>query len=119
MQKLCALAELADCQARAFTLNHNGSVQPIFIVRDGDHWYAYRNSCPHTGVNLDWVKHQFLDLDGAHIQCATHGALFRKQDGYCIFGPCRGESLLPLPLRVQDDSLYLDITAESAPVEAD
>jgi nitrite reductase/ring-hydroxylating ferredoxin subunit len=33
------------------------------------------------------------------IQCALHGALFRIEDGYCLYGPCQGASLHPLPLR--------------------
>lgn len=55
--------------------------------RDGE-LFAYRNSCPHTGSPLDWVEHQFLDLDGALIQCATHDARFLIDTRECVFGPC-------------------------------
>lgn len=44
-----------------------------------------------------------LDLDGCYIQCATHDARFRIHDGYCVAGPCAGERLRALRLRVTED----------------
>ncbi|MEE8263379.1 MAG: Rieske (2Fe-2S) protein, partial [Gammaproteobacteria bacterium] len=40
-----------------------------------------------------WVPDQFLDETGNLLQCATHGALFRIEDGFCVAGPCTGASL--------------------------
>lgn len=39
-----------------------------------------------------------MALDGFHLLCGTHGALFRPQDGYCVSGPCVGDSLEPVPI---------------------
>lgn len=79
----------------------------LILVRLGGAVYCYRNSCPHTGVNLDWVAGQFLDPSGSFIQCATHGALFRIADGFCIHGPCAGDSLVPVPIRIEGDSFEI------------
>lgn len=79
----------------------------ILLVRKGDAVYGYRNHCPHTGVNLDWMPDQFLDLTESFIQCATHGAMFRIEDGYCLRGPCAGESLQKLYLEIEQGGVVL------------
>ena len=45
---------------------------------------GYVNSCPHLGSPLDWVPNRFLSADGRHVLCATHGALFRIEDGKVV-----------------------------------
>jgi nitrite reductase/ring-hydroxylating ferredoxin subunit len=55
------------------------------------------NRCPHVGTPLDWAENEFLDREGRHIVCATHGALFRIDDGRCVAGPCQGDRLEPFP----------------------
>jgi nitrite reductase/ring-hydroxylating ferredoxin subunit len=49
---------------------------------------------------LDFVRDQFLSDDGSHLMCYTHGALYEFGSGLCIAGPCKGESLYRLPVRV-------------------
>ena len=65
------------------------------------------NSCPHTGGPLDWVEDQFLDLDRRHILCATHGALFRIEDGHCLAGPCKGKGLTAVAIVVAEGEVRL------------
>lgn len=72
--------------------------------------YGYLNACPHTGGPLDWVPGRFLNAEGDLIQCSTHGALFRIEDGFCVAGPCAGASLTPVSLKIQDDDIYLQET---------
>jgi nitrite reductase/ring-hydroxylating ferredoxin subunit len=78
-----------------------------FVVRSGDHIAAFVNRCPHTGVNLNWLPDQFLDLDAKYIQCSLHGALFRVEDGLCVWGPCVAQSLQRLPLELRGDEIWL------------
>ncbi len=106
---ICNLAALADPGSHGFTIELGEQTIEGFVVqRDGQH-FAYRNSCPHTGSQLDWVEHQFLDLDQAFIQCATHDARFEMDTGFCVAGPCAGQSLQPLAIVIRGDALYLDI----------
>jgi nitrite reductase/ring-hydroxylating ferredoxin subunit len=93
---LCRLAEIPDPGSRGFALEGRA----IFLVRRGAVLAAYVNSCPHTGGPLDWVEDQFLDVDRRHILCATHGALFRPEDGHCLAGPCQGKALTPVAITV-------------------
>lgn len=53
----------------------------------------FLNRCPHRGIELDWVPGRFIAVDGHHLQCATHGALFDPDTGQCVSGPCVGETL--------------------------
>lgn len=79
----------------------------VLAIRFGTKVYCYLNRCPHTGVNLDWVADQFLDNSGEYVQCATHGALFRIDDGFCVSGPCAGQALTALKVRVEGE--YFEI----------
>lgn len=81
---------------------------PLFLVQlDNGEVRAYRNNCPHLNIELNWQPHGFLDYDQCYIQCKTHGALFRMDDGYCIVGPCNGQSLSPLDVYQFDGWIYL------------
>ena len=57
---------------------------------------------------LDWVPDQFLAPEKDMIQCATHGALFRIEDGHCLAGPCTGENLTPLPVHVEGGTVAVE-----------
>lgn len=62
---------------------------------------VYFNRYPYQGIELDWLPGKFPDSQTSHIQCATHGALFRIADGLCIAGPCVGQSLSPMPVNIR------------------
>lgn len=98
---LCAATDIAEGAARAFSITSGGVQQELFIVRRGEYFYAYLNRCPHTGVTLNWQPDQFLDLTGTVIQCSTHGARFRIEDGFCTHGPCAGAFLTALNLTLE------------------
>lgn len=91
--RLCRLDEIEDGEARGFTVDLEGGPRDIFVVRDGERVYGYANACPHQGTPLDWTPDRFMTEDGAYIVCATHGAMFKIEDGDCIAGPCAGDRL--------------------------
>ncbi len=102
-QRLCALDELRDKQARGCLMRSSGGKEiSLIVVRQGKDVHVYLNRCPHTGVNLEWQPDRFFDMEGVFLQCATHGALFRPEDGYCVRGPCAGDSLQSIPAWVSD-----------------
>jgi nitrite reductase/ring-hydroxylating ferredoxin subunit len=71
-----------------------------FLVNDQGRFHAYVNRCRHMSTPLDFVREQFLSDDGRHLMCYTHGALYEFGTGVCVSGPCKGESLYRLPVRV-------------------
>ncbi len=84
-------------------------MREIFVVHKDGSFFAYYNTCPHTGATLEWQENQFLDMDNTLIQCATHDALFIIDTGECIAGPCTGDSLEALPLIIESNQIHLDI----------
>ena len=107
-RRLCALDEIEEPGSRAFRLDNGEAARGFFIVRHAGRVVAYRNTCPHVGSSLDWIPGRFLDIDRRLILCATHGALFRIEDGACVSGPCAGKALKPVAIRVEDGAIYLD-----------
>ena len=85
----------------------DGIESSILMVRDGDQVLAYLNTCPHAGRRLDWAPGQFLVSKEGHLVCAAHGASFEMAHGECIAGPCRGQSLLNVPVEVRDGAVWL------------
>ena len=71
-----------------------------FLVNDQGNYHAYVNRCRHMPTPLDFVRDEFLSDDGRYLQCYTHGALYEFATGECVAGPCKGESLYRLPVRV-------------------
>jgi nitrite reductase/ring-hydroxylating ferredoxin subunit len=71
-----------------------------FVVNDQGKFYAYVNRCRHMATPLDFMRDEFLSDDRRFLQCYTHGALYEFATGLCVSGPCKGEMLYRLPVRV-------------------
>ena len=104
---LCEKDELEELTTKQFEYPFFGEIRQGFVVKWHGKLIAYENHCPHTGVELNWQENVFLNYDKTTIQCATHGAQFQLLDGYCIWGPCIGQSLIEIPLRFELNRVYL------------
>ncbi|MCW8922994.1 MAG: Rieske 2Fe-2S domain-containing protein [Gammaproteobacteria bacterium] len=102
---LCPTSDIPDPGSKAFELDHNGKTLAIFVIHREGQFHGYINSCPHTGINLEWQEDQFLDSEQSLIQCSMHGALFEIDTGHCIHGPCAGDNLTPVPVEIIDNRL--------------
>lgn len=104
---ICRLDDLAESGARGFSVG--GGDWPLrgFVVRTKDQVRGFINSCPHARHPLNYQPNQFLTRDGTLILCSSHGALFEKLTGYCVAGPCAGQSLQTVPLEVTDGYVML------------
>ncbi len=106
---LCKTSDIEDPGSKSFEVKIKRKTRDIFVVHKDGEFFAYYNRCPHTGASLEWQQDQFLDLDKALIQCATHDALFTIDSGECIAGPCAGDHLTPLQLSIQGDEVHLEV----------
>ena len=106
-QKICNLDDLNELSAKEFNVKKDNLEKEAFLVRFKEGLYAFENSCPHTGVTLNWQEEQFFSFDGRFLQCSLHGALFEPTDGLCVRGPCQGESLKTIDIVVEDRVIYL------------
>ena len=103
--RLCALSELKDPGSRGFLFREGEALFMGFVVRRGDEVAGWIDHCPHAGMPLAVVPDRYLTREGDLILCASHGALFRPDDGRCVGGPCAGRSLWSWPVRVDGDTV--------------
>ncbi|PCJ33194.1 MAG: FeS-binding protein [Gammaproteobacteria bacterium] len=105
---LCHKQDIPELKTRSFTIEKDSEKIELFLINNGDKILAYKNSCPHLGIPLNWQPDEFLSLEHTHIQCSTHGALFTLESGNCILGPCVGQSLEPLALDFHQNEIWLN-----------
>lgn len=106
MEKICMTEDVPEREARSF---ETAGGENIFITQRDGSFYAYQNLCPHLQTELEFLENQFLDADQEFIQCSTHGALFVVESGECISGPCLGQSLEKINIKVHSDGgIYLE-----------
>jgi len=106
-QPLCRADEIAEGGGRGFRFGSGADLRMVLVVRRGGALHAYENACPHMGTPLNFLADRFFDRNGEHLLCATHGALFRVADGFCLAGPCAGKSLKPAAIRIAGDDIVL------------
>ncbi len=111
-ERLCALSDLAEGSAIECADPREPEGATLVLLRSGDQVHAYLNVCPHAGRPLNWAPGRFLYAHG-QLVCAAHGAAFRPEDGYCIGGPCRGESLRRVAIAIEGDAVHLAESADS------
>jgi nitrite reductase/ring-hydroxylating ferredoxin subunit len=106
LRRLCRIEDIADPGSKGFP-PAPGGFTGLFAVRRGQDVWVYVNSCPHIGIALDWTPDRFLSVDGQFIICATHGAEFRLEDGYCVRGPCQGAALESVLIQIKDGDVLI------------
>lgn len=93
---LCSLADLEATGSHGFAVGEGDWPLRGFVVRTPTGIAAYVNYCPHAGHPLNLRPNRFLTPDGSLILCSSHGALFTRDAGLCIAGPCQGQKLTPV-----------------------
>lgn len=105
------LAQIADPGSRSFQIDTGQMPVMGFIVQRDGELFGYENVCPHAGRMLNWGPHRFLTQDQSMIMCAAHGAVFDIASGECAAGPCMGESLRRIALRVVGKQIEADVSS--------
>jgi nitrite reductase/ring-hydroxylating ferredoxin subunit len=111
---ICRLDDLGDSGARGFAIGAGDWPLRGFVVRVNNQVRGFINRCPHAGHPLNLRPHRFLTHDAALILCSSHGALFEKLTGHCVAGPCAGQSLRAVPLKVESGFVMLADEADPA-----
>ena len=108
MRLLTTLDRLEDgALLEVEALLDDGDAESLILHRRGDQVRAWLNICPHAGRRLDWAPGQFLVGKDGLLVCAAHGASFELEQGRCVAGPCRGDSLRAIAVTVQDGQVLL------------
>lgn len=99
--------ELADGTTKKFQLRcGKRSIEGILVRYEGA-FYAYVNRCCHIPMAMDWVDNQFFTEDKRYLICATHGATYEPTTGECVWGPCYGGTLQPVPIHIADGKVLV------------
>jgi len=106
-QQVAHIRELPQGSSKKFLLTCNGQRVEGFVINYRGSFYAYVNRCCHIPMPMDWFENQFLSEDGRFIICATHGATYDPATGECVAGPCPGEYLERLLLRVVEGTIFI------------
>jgi len=94
----------ADVLGVPLPRDHERVPREALVLRDPSGTVrAYLNRCRHLPIPLDGGSRRYLDDGKRYLMCGTHGALFRREDGYCFEGPCRGDSLFALEVEIDPD----------------
>lgn len=104
---ICASSEVVEGgKGVRFPVTAGGDEATGFVVRYENVAHAYLNRCAHVPVELDWAPGEFFESSGLYIMCATHGAIYTPDTGYCSGGPCRGSNLRKIAVFERDGNIY-------------
>jgi 3-phenylpropionate/trans-cinnamate dioxygenase ferredoxin subunit len=104
--RVCALAELADGEARRVEI---GDDDVVALVRIGDDVYAIGDRCSHADVSLSGGE---VDERACTLECPKHGSEFDLRTGV----PRSLPALRPVPtyeVSVVDGDVFVEIGVES------
>ena len=112
---LCKIDDMNETGAYSAYVTIDGEEQNLIVVIDQDGSSpteplvrAYTNVCPHIKTPLETFPNEFLDEENPnYLVCSTHGARFEVSTGACVTGPCMGDSLSAVAVRVEKDSVFL------------
>ena len=79
------------------TVVYKNAFGEILLAREGDHFYAFQNKCPHQNKSLVGAS-----IDGGYIVCPWH-----KYGFSCETGRGNGLYLEKYPLKFEEDGVYL------------
>ena len=79
----------------------------VILVKVDGQVHGYVNRCPHLGISLDYGDGKCLSAPN-ELFCAMHGAMFTADTGHCFSGPCEGDSLERLVVRIEDGKVVCD-----------
>jgi nitrite reductase/ring-hydroxylating ferredoxin subunit len=103
----------AELQEKSLGLRFNlpqlGPHVTGFVIRFANKPYAYINQCAHMPVELDWNEGEFFTREKDFLICATHGAHYQPDTGYCIYGPCKGKRLQSLVVTERDEQVIIHL----------
>lgn len=77
-----------------------------FVIRYDSVAHGYLNRCAHVPIELDWAPGEFFESSGLYIMCATHGAIYTPDTGYCSGGPCRGSRLRKINIVEKEGQIF-------------
>ena len=101
-----------------FPVTAGGEKTTGFVVRFTGVVRGYLNRCAHVPIELDWAEGEFFESSGLYLMCATHGAIYLPESGYCAGGPCRGGRLRTIKVFENNGQVFWQPDDYITPVKA-
>jgi len=101
-QRLCAIDELADGEARRFDVGEHR----IALVRLSGEWFALGDRCSHADISLSEGE---VLIEECALECWKHGSSFDLHTGEPLSLPAT-RPVPVYPVRVESDSVYVELT---------
>lgn len=105
--EVCAFEDLDDPGCYEFRIGEGDWPFKGFVVRQGQHVYAYQNYCRHVGHPLNWKPNDFLTADGSEILCASHGARYSITSGIGTSALCKGKALRKVDVWIKEGLVFV------------
>lgn len=101
--RLCHAGDVGEGQARGFA-PWPETRRKVILVRRNGRLFGWLDACPHYpgGTPMAWRSDAYLNGEGTHLACHSHGALFDLETGECVLGPCLGQGLTRVELTVTE-----------------
>ena len=106
MHLICKTSDLKPDIVELHTIQSGEKSISIVITIVQGKVFAYENKCPHTWLALTTASNDINSGCKQYIQCSSHFAQFRKDNGYCVYGPCKGQSLIKLNTGIENGNIY-------------
>lgn len=107
---ICPSEDLQECGLGIkFDLPELGERVTGFVVRYNGKPFAYVNQCAHVSIELDLNPNDFFDYSKSYLICATHGAHYTPETGYCVMGPCKGRRLRTIATTERDNHIFINL----------
>lgn len=103
--RIARLSDLPDHGGLSVALENGDHRLSLLIQRFEGRVEVFENRCPHAGTPLNLFDDRFLDHKGTRLICRTHGALFDPRTGKCTRGPCKGQYLRPVAVKLVADDI--------------
>lgn len=106
--KLALIIDLPEDGWSEHSIQSSRGFVSVMLKRSASEFVAFINECPHLGRRLDYAQGEFLETPDGLLVCPAHGATFDLSSGFCVEGPCMGQSLIKLNLSIEDKTIYVD-----------
>ncbi|OIR04518.1 rieske [2Fe-2S] domain protein [mine drainage metagenome] len=103
-----------EAKGLRFALPALGEFATGFVVRFRGKPYAYVNQCAHVSIELDWDEGEFFTSQKDYLICATHGAHYQPDTGFCVMGPCKGKRLKSIEVTEHNQQVVINIASISS-----
>ena len=105
--KLCQLTEIPENSGLAVDCEGPDGRRRIVIFRTNSGPKAYLDICPHQGRSFEFAPGEYLLDERDTLICPHHGASFELASGSCLSGPCQGDRLSRVEIKLIGSAVHL------------